>query len=123
MQKTAGCFESAPVKYINGGGAGNWNADTGLYKFIMNTGSFVKVANFYPHSDHGYINNPKFAIAIDINGKKRPNQYGKDIFEFGIRDGVLIPDGIDTQSRKCKNKSGLGYDCAWTVLVENKFPN
>ena len=121
----SGCFESAPIKYRGRSGhSGNWNANNRC-KFVINTGEFVMISKVegLVSSDYGYtIKNPKFELSIDINGMKRPNEYGKDVFEFGIRDGILVPAGIDTKSESCKNRQGPGYDCAWMVLVEGKFP-
>jgi len=119
-----GCFESSPVQYLTGGSAGDWNA-LNKYKFVMNTGEFVLFNTITPEliEIDGYTVAPKFIITVDINGIKKPNRFGKDIFQLGIRDGALVPSGIDTKSEKCKiARQGFGYDCAWQVLTEGKFP-
>ncbi len=48
-------------------------------------------------------------IMIDVNGKKEPNQWGRDVFWFDINnDGRLIPlGGIDNSLLTYKNKNNV----------------
>mgnify|MGYP002627354970 CR=1 FL=1 len=51
-------------------------------------------------------------IAIDVNGDKRPNQIGRDIFKFVMKDnGTLVPYDIDD----CYEDS-YGRGCAKRII-------
>ena len=56
-------------------------------------------------------------IAVDVNGKKGPNVWGRDLFLFDIltTKGIL-PGGYSTDG--C-SKSSTGYNCTARVLREN----
>lgn len=64
---------------------------------------------------------------IDINGGKKPNQYGKDIFIFNITKYGIIPNGTENYTFNkynfndgCLNKSSEGFGCtAWVIYNEN----
>lgn len=115
-----GCFEQTPVKYLNGGQATNWNeyADSEHYKFVLIEGTNLMIEYGFDSTAFAWDKAPRFLITVDVNGIKRPNVYGRDVFAFGVRDGKLIPSGIDNESANCKT---LGYTCAWKVLNEGKF--
>ena len=59
-------------------------------------------------------------FTVDLNGKRKPNRAGKDIFFFVLGDNGIVPAGIDSTS-DCK-LSGVGYTCAAYVL-KNKNEN
>lgn len=52
-------------------------------------------------------------ITIDTNGKRKPNQAGKDIYKFAITTNGLISEGED---EICS-----GYDCGRYVLSHHKI--
>ena len=62
--------------------------------------------------DGGAIDN---SIYVDVNGSKRPNQYGKDMFVFVRTKKGIMPYGYskdeDTIDEDCSSK-GTGYRCA-----------
>ena len=68
------------------------------------------------------------SFKLDINGKKEPNTYGKDIFQFYITKDAIIPSGTDTDNylnnfdTACvdspKRLNGLGCT-AWVIYNEN----
>ena len=49
------------------------------------------------------------SIFVDVNGDKKPNMLGRDVFAFILTENGLIPAGNDNESRNCKT---TGYDCA-----------
>lgn len=74
----------------------------------------------------GTTTNPKCGwIAVDINGIKGPNRWGKDVFDFHIQDGIVKPAGIPGDAGnygRCNSTdtglySGLG--CTSKYLYEN----
>lgn len=62
---------------------------------------------------------------VDINGFKRPNQWGKDMFAFYVtKYNGLIPIGSPAEnytfSQGCKVSGGDGWSCAaWVIYNEN----
>lgn len=71
-------------------------------------------------------NNDVFFFYVDVNGDKKPNTLGRDVFQFVVtkEKGLLIPAGTDNDSAKCTvdNKSReAGIDCAAKVLREGKI--
>ncbi len=60
-------------------------------------------------------------LEVDVNGKKGPNNYGRDIFLFDINAEGISPKGIEykeTIKQECKT---YGYSCTWRVLSEDKM--
>lgn len=72
-------------------------------------------------------------ISIDINGHRKPNQYGMDFFVFNLTKYGIIPNGMPEQTtpnsfeNSCKDKdrgsngwSPNGDGCAaWVIFNEN----
>jgi len=61
-------------------------------------------------------------IWVDLNGAKKPNTIGRDLFFFVIKENGLYPNGCD-DDRYCDANSttgnfGKGYGCACKVLRE-----
>lgn len=61
---------------------------------ILNNGAYLSFAK-----DNGFV------IRLDINGSKKPNTYGKDIF------GIAIQNRSNTKS--CKFYERFGFSCQW----------
>lgn len=71
---------------------------------------------------------------VDVNGDKKPNRFGNDIFHFVLTPKGIIPSGQDSNSAYCTSQDvedtvidpeGLGVgreDCTAKVLRENKLP-
>lgn len=63
-------------------------------------------------------------VAVDTNGLKNPNKYGKDIFEFHVQDGVIKPYGMigDTGNFGTCNSTDTGQfsgcGCAYKYLYQ-----
>ena len=125
---TADCFPSAMknradtvYKLLNGN---NSSASEGK-SVVTNDG---QIYTFYRLSStattYGISNQDKSnaigRIIVDLNGWKKPNQYGYDTFWFYVVDGKgIIPAGI-ADSSEC-NKTANGVTCAAKVLKENKI--
>ena len=83
----------------------------------------------------GWIGNPNCTpnthcgdFQVDINGDKKPNIRGKDVFNFLITPKGIFPNGTQTLSstqfpQYCSRKSTIdrnGYACgAWVIYNEN----
>lgn len=60
---------------------------------------------------------------IDVNGKRKPNQVGRDIFVLENNNGTFIPKGSKTwddssSNDYCDTKSGVGYGCAARIVAK-----
>lgn len=123
----ATCF---PVyAYLEGG---SWSsaktaalhlADGSIIIFKYNTpGTTSSLTNSAP------LNNAVGPIHLDINGLKKPNVMGKDVFRFWLTaSGIVVPGGTTDDvapfDNKCLNKTSLnasGQSCtAWIIYNEN----
>ncbi len=61
------------------------------------------------------------AITVDINGFKKPNKYGMDIFDISVLEDKLIPLGIpgSTSANTC-SKSSTGLSCAADYILSTE---
>lgn len=53
------------------------------------------------------------AIWVDVNGDKKPNRLGRDVFSFILTANGLVPSGADNHSENCKT---TGFDCSAKYL-------
>ncbi|MBP7212014.1 hypothetical protein KBA27_04190 [bacterium] len=63
-------------------------------------------------------------MSVDINGIKRPNTWGEDIFGIGIYSDRIQPLGKDKSIRDLKldcSKDGQGILCSYYYLIGGKF--
>ncbi len=97
------------------------------YKLADGTNVLI---DFYNNNDYGFDSNnilyPIIVFLVDLNGEKKPNRLGRDIFIFAVgKDDQIMPSGI----RNCKSKSTLGcrtsevggisgYSCTCKVINE-----
>ena len=117
-----GCFEQhnttgTGYKHLRGYDSDTTNYNT-LYKNKLILADGVQVM-FYPGSscDNNWINDTFCArIMVDINGMKKPNTFGRDVFIFAINRNGLFPMGCNYS---CEAKTSNGYGCACRVLREN----
>ena len=58
-------------------------------------------------------------IYVDLNGEKKPNTIGIDIFQFVLKENGLFPQGCGYE-HLCSRKTG-GLACACKVLKEGKM--
>lgn len=68
-----------------------------------------------------YLNKDFIILYVDVNGDKKPNTFGRDIFLFALGKNGVIPAGIANNSANCSpKKRGFlsGVDCAYKVLQE-----
>lgn len=91
------------------------------YTFVMTDG--VQVS--FPNTNTDFSNNCSLnaagsrnvcqLILVDVNGSKKPNKVGKDIFSLSLKSTGLYPSGCET--KRCSTKND-GYGCACKVLRE-----
>ena len=114
---TAGCFQGT-YKNLQNGSAGD--LDTNRYTLIMADGSELSMTqssnNFSADCSRTIVgsNNACQVILVDVNGAKKPNKVGHDVFTFTLKENGLYPTGCD--SEYCEGTTGWG--CACKVLRE-----
>jgi prepilin-type N-terminal cleavage/methylation domain-containing protein len=63
--------------------------------------------------------NNNIIVLIDVNGPKKPNTLGKDVFGFALTSKGLTPSGADNKSVNCdKLNTTNNYDCTAKVLKD-----
>ncbi len=117
------CSKTPTYKFLN-------NTNAGLrtyYSIYLKDGSIIYVA-----MDNDTINVHSIIMYVDINGQKKPNIIGKDVFAYylnasninksnfwGFWGGASTPtrNGLLTNSRGC-NKNGSGQYCGALIQVD-----
>lgn len=98
-------LNSNGTKFIESGQCGYHSIS-----FVLNNGSYVCM-------DDVGLNNSKYGVSsadnmlvlvIDVNGDKKPNMFGKDIFAVVYKDEQLIPAGYDM------GKDKINQNCSET---------
>ncbi len=107
------CVYNGEYKYLNGTPYMNYAKAKTLYKIKLNNGTGITYY-FYP--------NPfKILFVVDVNGDKKPNVAGRDVFWFWYKtDKGLRPLGSPNEIYDYKTDCQLnaeGVGCAYYVLT------
>ncbi len=109
------CMDNTTYKYLNGQEWSAYGSSSMYYKMILNDGSLVW---FRTHingcGQEDDDTNVCAQIWFDINGKKSPNQLGKDTFFAKVRPYNLGYSYQDTYT-DC-NLSGTGFSCLKYII-------
>ena len=102
------------------------------YPILLQDGSSVAL-KFRSNTDGGYFwGFPDITFIVDVNGKKKPNKVGRDIFFLYLNKDSskiypFIKEVFDNTSNNaeryiddCK-PGGTGYSCAYRVITEGKM--
>ena len=119
FDNAGGCIYDGNYSYLNGNSHWNYAKDTSrfFYKVLLNDGSAIFFTEFNnPNNEH-------ISFYIDVNGPNLPNQFGKDLFSFAIRDGKILPSGSKNTAyefdKNCKRtKEGIGCTI-WVIHKGN----
>ena len=107
------CFATGDYRLLSNKTVGNPNEVSG-YKFVTSDG----VAFLVQSGDWKY---PEMYITVDVNGSKKPNQFGKDVFVFEFFKNGVKPYGYYSSQEDIDNNcssEGEGLTCAIKVLSE-----
>lgn len=119
----AGCWNKGDSKYMNGSNAYCNRAGVGIgyniISFILNDGTYVIIDSYSKGSILSYFGvnidtNDGLIFYFDINGEKKPNVIGRDIFAVVWTENGLVPAYKDkTASQKSSDcsPSGTGMSC------------
>lgn len=123
-------------KYINDPNEHKFGSD--YARLILNDGAIVAMTTHLSTSSKGEPTY-KVNVKVDINGSKKPNRYGRDIFLFqyvvfagtgstGQKfNGKLIPyslskdrkDIMDPNDKYSCNRKSIGESCAALIMFDN----
>jgi hypothetical protein len=95
-------------------------------KFVLNDGTIMMVTSHSPNcsydGDNHLLDLTCGNVVLDINGKKLPNTWGRDIFSFSITKDSLLPDGINKTVANVPTTAGRfvsGWTTGWVIQNEN----
>lgn len=121
----SGCFlERTEYKFLNGSVQHfSWDMNGTRRTLILADG--VQSAFVFYDNDGGrncssaWNGSKNFCaeIFVDVNGSKKPNTFGRDLFRFVLKENGLYPSGCDYDD--CLYAGSTGWGCACTVLKEN----
>jgi len=110
------CFATGDYRVLSNRTTDNPDERTG-YKFITSDGMAFLVESRDSTS-------PDMYITVDVNGSKKPNQFGKDVFVFTFYDNGTKPYGYYWSSENinsnCLSKDN-GVVCSAKVLSEGEI--
>ena len=115
-----GCFGQGTYIRLNGDLDGNFDTANNYRKLVLADG--VQIMFYSDISDDctktysGTLNYCAL-IYVDINGRRKPNIYGRDVFVFALKEKGLYPAGCDVDGHCNKNEHGGA--CACKVLRES----
>ena len=119
----SGCFDQnnkeGKYKFLNGGiNSANWDTASNARKFIMADGMQVMIWSSSSSCESDFYGSKKVctSIFVDLNGEKKPNTEGRDVFLFVLKENGLFPAGCDVEN-SCN--STAGRSCACKVIQEN----
>ncbi|MBR6164008.1 type II secretion system protein [bacterium] len=117
----SGCLADKYL-WMNGQYTDNYNAaNAAARNFVLADGTYVAIIKAEPTCTGGYsgegTNTHRICAEfwIDINGAKKPNAIGRDLFAFILEPNGLYPAGCDNDT--C-NKNSTGFGCTCKVLRE-----
>jgi type II secretory pathway pseudopilin PulG len=108
--------------FMNNGSMSEPISNVETYGFILNDGTSILFTSLYDGNTAilGVYKNLfvySLSFLVDVNGVKKPNVVGKDIFAFVLTEKGITPAGTDNKSVNCDNRStNNNWDCAAKVL-------
>ena len=101
---------------LNGNTNRNYNADSWFYKFVLADGSVMWFGASISGGKCGLsysnlINNICATFYYDINGNKKPNTIGKDIFTY-----YIAADGVFPSDKNECSKNSTGFGCTAYII-------
>ena len=124
--RSSGCWKTPKAK---NGTTAQYATSNGLsrenYAFVLNDGTSVALdiwaksntSKYLGVTDNLILDSANLVIAVDVNGVKKPNTTGKDVYIFVLTENGLVPGGIDDNSEYCENRSvNYNWDCTAKML-------
>lgn len=124
-------------KYLNGATDGDSSYRVASFPMILPDGTYIRINNndndstFSCDTNRGNtkaLKNVCSEVFVDINGKQKPNTFGRDVFIFyWTKSGLVLVGSAEESSHLSFNTCSLsdsdnytGYGCAaWVLFNEN----
>lgn len=123
----AGNEKCLPAKYIETSAVTHWWRSANWKTFMTTDGMYwAALGDSSCSLKEGsplYIKNGCAYFEVDVNGIKKPNKHGKDIFGFVITPEGTFPFGTcpGCSTEHCKDNVGNSWACTGRVLQEGKI--
>ncbi|MBQ8887038.1 MAG: type II secretion system protein [Candidatus Gastranaerophilales bacterium] len=123
---TAGCWNSGHTYYLKGGTVyySTYGIGVGanIITAVLNDGTFINLDSYGTASMKNYfgvdVSPAGLVVFFDVNGAKKPNKMGKDVYVAVYRDDTLVPayaDYPEKADKDCSSK-GTGYACLYKLV-------
>lgn len=127
---TSGCWNEGDTKNLNGSNVYFNRTGVGvganIITAVLNDGTFINIDAYGAASIRNYFGvdidtDNALVVFFDINGMKKPNTMGRDIFVTVFTEDGLVPAYRDKTTEQidadCKS-TGTGYSCLRKYLVK-----
>ncbi|MBQ9245691.1 prepilin-type N-terminal cleavage/methylation domain-containing protein [bacterium] len=127
----AGCWNEGDTKNLNGGNAYCQHTGIGvgdnIVTAILSDGTFINIDSYSKGSIASYFGvditqSNGLVVIFDINGNRKPNTFGRDIFATVFTENGLVPAYSSRTAAQINSNcspSGNGYSCIQKYL-QNK---
>ena len=116
----AGCFPQGAYKQIDEiHNTSVWDNRKDMQKFILAGGMQTAVELIDKNCGQGNNNDLCAYIYADLNGVKKPNIMGRDVFVFSLTEKGIRPTGCNNDGILCKPEITEAWGCACKVLSED----
>ena len=112
--QAGGCWSYAArgeLKKLDGRTDDNWDKSS-VRNLILADGTYVMMWTVNLTAC-----NPCAWMHVDVNGDKKPNTIGRDVFSFLLRENGLLP----SSANDCNTTTGRGLGCTAKVLREGEM--
>ena len=121
------CFANATYKLLSGNNATsffrlNQDFSYSFYRLITADGVSIMFQTANDTCTAGVYGSQNIClfISVDLNGERKPNTWGRDVFAFVLKENGIYPHGCDIKDVDvCKTTDGIG--CACKVLRESNM--
>ena len=114
--------QTAGYNFLHGGKNSNNYGKNNMRRLVLADGIQIMFGTENKNCSLDKDGSSKFCVSIfaDINGFKKPNTYGRDVFLFVLKEKGLYPAGCDTneEDEYCTDSSRAGDACTCKVLRE-----
>lgn len=123
-----GCFPNVTYKLLSGGDWINVDSDKTFSKAILSDGTLLTVQTYgactQSEGTTPALSHACGSLRVDVNGNKKPNQMGLDLFSFYLTPYGIVPMGTQNEGAfdtDCKNKATMSGDAcaAWVLYNDN----
>lgn len=126
-KNAGGCFEQGyTTKSLSGTANNAFQTDGSWYTFVTADGLYWAASApvaACTNSEGNYIANGCMYFEVDVNGPKKPNTVGIDIFGFVLTRQGMYPYGScpGCSTSQCIAKTGTGWGCTGKLLHDKKY--